>query len=142
MYDGAALSWEEDVANTRRITHHCREHGVFLEAELGEIGGEDGAHAPGVRTDPGEAVRFVADTGVDALAVAVGASHDMTERTARLGPELVRELRAAVPVPLVLHGSSGAAAATLAAAAAAGIRKINILTHLDAPQRGLHHGRA
>ncbi|MEU1329249.1 class II fructose-bisphosphate aldolase [Streptomyces sp. NPDC005865] len=132
MYDGAALSWQENVAHTRRIARHCREHGVFLEAELGEIGGKDGAHAPGVRTDPGEAARFVADTGVDALAVAVGTSHHMTERTARLDLSLVRELRAAVPVPLVLHGSSGADDATLAAAATVGIRKINVSTHLNA----------
>ncbi|MEU7041999.1 class II fructose-bisphosphate aldolase [Streptomyces varsoviensis] len=131
MYDGAALPWEENVAYTRRIAHHCREHGVFLEAELGEVGGKDGAHAPGVRTDPREAARFVTDTGVDALAVAVGTSHHMTERTAAIDLALVRELRAAVPVPLVLHGSSGADDPTLAAAAAAGIRKINISTHLN-----------
>ncbi|WP_447035085.1 class II fructose-bisphosphate aldolase [Streptomyces sp. DSM 118878] len=132
MYDGAALPWRENVARTRRIARHCQDHGVFLEAELGEIGGKDGAHAPGVRTDPGEAARFVADTGVDALAVAVGTSHHMTERTARLDLDLIRELCAAVPVPLVLHGSSGADDATLAAAAAAGIRKVNISTHLNA----------
>ncbi|APY89866.1 fructose-bisphosphate aldolase [Streptomyces alfalfae] len=132
MYDGAALPWQENVDRTRRIARHCREHGVFLEAELGEVGGKDGAHAPGVRTDPGEAARFVADTGVDALAVAVGTSHHMTERTAHLDLDLVRELRAAVPVPLVLHGSSGADDTTLAAAAAAGIRKVNISTHLNA----------
>ncbi|MFH8793696.1 class II fructose-bisphosphate aldolase [Streptomyces sp. NPDC017941] len=131
MYDGARLPWEENVARTRAIADHCRSRGVFVEAELGEIGGKNGAHAPGVRTDPGEAARFVADTGVDALAVAVGTSHHMTERTARVDLDLVRALRAAVRVPLVLHGSSGADDATLAAAAAAGIRKINISTHLN-----------
>ncbi|GGR88341.1 fructose-bisphosphate aldolase [Streptomyces aureoverticillatus] len=131
MYDGAHLPWEENVARTRRIADRCRERGVFLEAELGEVGGKNGAHAPGVRTDPGEAARFVKETGVDALAVAVGTSHHMTERTARLDLDLIRALRAAVPVPLVLHGSSGADDATLAAAAAAGIRKINISTHLN-----------
>ncbi|MFD4633917.1 class II fructose-bisphosphate aldolase [Streptomyces sp. NPDC058284] len=131
MYDGAELPWEENVARTRRIAQHCRTRGVFVEAELGEIGGKNGAHAPGVRTDPGEAARFVADTGVDALAVAVGTSHHMTERTARIDLDLVGALRAAVPVPLVLHGSSGADDATLAAAATAGIRKINIATHLN-----------
>ncbi len=66
--------------------------GVLVEAELGEIGGKDGAHAPGVRTDPDEAARFVAETGVDALAVAVGSSHAMTERVAAIDLELVARL--------------------------------------------------
>ncbi|RII20883.1 D-tagatose-1,6-bisphosphate aldolase subunit KbaY [Streptomyces sp. YIM 130001] len=132
MYDGAHLPWHENVARTREIARRCRRQGVFVEAELGEIGGKNGAHAPGVRTDPHEAARFVAETGVDALAVAVGTSHHMTERSARIDLGLVDALRAAVPVPLVLHGSSGADDAMLAAAAAAGIRKINISTHLNA----------
>ena len=81
---------------------------MLVEAELGEIGGKDGAHAPGVRTDPDEAARFVAETGVDALAVAVGSSHAMTERGRRDRPRAHRAAaRRAVPVPLVLHGSSG-----------------------------------
>lgn len=84
-----------------------------------------------MRTDPGEAARFVAETGVDALAVAVGSSHRMTERTAAIDLELVRALRAAVPVPLVLHGSSGVDDATLAAVVRAGMRKINMSTLLN-----------
>ncbi|MGW2260337.1 class II fructose-bisphosphate aldolase [Streptomyces sp. NPDC004749] len=131
MYDGAHLPWEENVARTREISRRCRDKGVWVEAELGEIGGKDGAHKPGVRTDPEEAARFVADTGVDALAVAVGTSHQMTERTARLDLDLIRDLRAAVPVPLVLHGSSGVDDNTLAAAVHAGMRKVNIATHLN-----------
>ncbi len=76
------------------------------QAELGEVGGKDGAHAPGVRTNTAEAAAFVADTGVDALAVAVGSSHAMSVRTAALDFDLIAQLRSAVPVPLVLHGSS------------------------------------
>ncbi|GLV75633.1 ketose-bisphosphate aldolase [Streptomyces hygroscopicus] len=132
MYDGAHLPWEENVARTREITQWCHEQKVFVEAELGEIGGKDGAHAPGVRTDPEEAARFVADTGVDALAVAVGTSHQMSDRTATVDLDLVRALRAAVPVPLVLHGSSGADDATLQASVYAGMKKINMSTHLNA----------
>ncbi|MCS0634864.1 class II fructose-bisphosphate aldolase family protein [Streptomyces sp. LP05-1] len=132
MYDGSRLPWAENVETTRRITDWCHERGVWVEAELGEIGGKDGAHAPGVRTDPAEAAAFVAGTGVDALAVAVGSSHAMTERSARLDLDLVAALRAAVPVPLVLHGSSGVPDDTLAAAVAAGMRKINVATHLNA----------
>ena len=75
MYDGSRLSDGANRAETRRVVELCRAHGVSVEAELGEVGGKDGVHAPGVRTDPGEAARFVADTGVDALAVAVGSSH-------------------------------------------------------------------
>ncbi|MEV7422076.1 MULTISPECIES: class II fructose-bisphosphate aldolase [unclassified Streptomyces] len=131
MYDGAHLPWEENVARTHEMSEWCHGRGVWVEAELGAIGGKDGAHTPGVRTDPGEAARFVGDTGVDALAVAVGSSHQMTRRTARLDLDLIRELRAAVPVPLVLHGSSGVADSNLTAAVRAGMRKINIATHLN-----------
>ena len=104
---------------------------MYVEAELGEVGGKDGAHAPGVRTDAGEAERFVADTGVDALAVAVGSSHAMQERSAALDLELIERLAEAVPVPLVLHGSSGVPDDVLVAGIQAGMRKINVSTHLN-----------
>jgi fructose-bisphosphate aldolase class II len=84
-----------------------------------------------VRTDPAEAADFVARTGVDALAVAVGSEHAMTTRTAALDLALISRLREAVPVPLVLHGSSGVPDGTLVGAAAAGMRKINVSTHLN-----------
>ena len=131
MYDGSRLSDGANRAETRRVVQLCRANGVSVEAELGEVGGKDGVHAPGVRTDPGEAARFVADTGVDALAVAVGSSHAMTERTAQLDTELIAALRHAVPVPLVLHGSSGVADDGLVAAVRAGMTKVNIATHLN-----------
>jgi fructose-bisphosphate aldolase class II len=131
MYDGSRLSDGANRAETRRVVQLCRAHGVSVEAELGEVGGKDGVHAPGVRTDPGEAARFVADTGVDALAVAVGSSHAMTERTAQLDTELIAALRHTVPVPLVLHGSSGVADDGLVAAVRAGMTKVNIATHLN-----------
>ena len=115
MYDGAKLDFADNVETTRRVVDARRAAGVLVEAELGEIGGKDGAHAPGVRTDPAEAARFVAETGVDALAVAVGSSHAMTERVAALDLDLIARLRAAVPVPLVLHGSSGVPDETIVA---------------------------
>ncbi len=80
---------------------------------------------------PATAARFVADTGVDALAVAVGSSHAMTERTAQLDTDLIAALRHSVPVPLVLHGSSGVADDGLVAAVRAGMTKVNIATHLN-----------
>ena len=84
-----------------------------------------------MRTDPDDAARFVADTGVDALAVAVGSSHAMTDRTAELDTDLIAALRDAVPVPLVLHGSSGVPDEGLVAAVRAGMTKVNIATHLN-----------
>lgn len=130
MFDGGTLDYDENVVRTAEVTRRCHAAGVFVEAELGEVGGKDGAHAPGVRTDPAEARSFVAATGVDALAVAVGSSHAMHERTAALDLDLIARLREAVPVPLVLHGSSGVPDETLSLAIAAGMRKINVSTHL------------
>ena len=131
MYDGSTLPDEENRAATRRVVTLCRSAGTTVEAELGEVGGKDGVHAPGARTDPVGAARFVEDTGVDALAVAVGSSHAMSDRTAQLDTDLIAALRDAVPVPLVLHGSSGVPDDGLVAAVRAGMAKVNIATHLN-----------
>lgn len=131
MFDASALPDEENVRQTASVVAFCHERGVWVEAELGEVGGKDGVHAPGVRTKPHEAVDYVARTGVDALAVAVGSSHAMTTRDAVLDLPLIAELHAAVPVPLVLHGSSGVPDETLRAAVRHGMKKINIATHLN-----------
>jgi fructose-bisphosphate aldolase class II len=130
MVDASALPYDENVATTAELAAWCHERDVFVEAELGEVGGKDGVHAPGARTDPEEALAFVRDTGVDALAVAVGSSHAMVERTTVLDKELIAALRAKLPVPLVLHGSSGVPDAEIRRAIAAGMTKINISTHL------------
>jgi fructose-bisphosphate aldolase class II len=131
MYDGAKLNFADNVTTTRRVVERAAAAGVLVEAELGEIGGKGGAHAPGVRTDPDEAARFVAETGVDALAVAVGSSHAMTERVAAIDLDLVARLAAAVPVPLVLHGSSGVPDETIVRGIRSGLTKINVSTHLN-----------
>ncbi|MFJ1709481.1 ketose-bisphosphate aldolase [Kitasatospora sp. NPDC088346] len=131
MFDAATLPYEENVAATREITAYCHHRGVWVEAELGEVGGKDGAHAPGVRTDPDEARAFVAATGVDALAVAVGSSHAMLTRDAVLDFDLIGRLRAAVSAPLVLHGSSGVGDLDLTRAVSAGMTKVNVSTHLN-----------
>lgn len=131
MYDGSHLDDEENRATTARVVEYCHRAGVSVEAELGEVGGKDGVHAPGARTDPHDAARFVADTGVDLLAVAVGSSHAMTERSAELDNALITALAGAVPVPLVLHGSSGVGDEGLRAAISAGMTKINVSTHLN-----------
>jgi fructose-bisphosphate aldolase class II len=131
MYDASELSYDDNVARTRAVTDDLHARGIWVEAELGAIGGKGGAHAPGVRTDPQEAVAFVAATGVDALAVAVGSSHAMTSRTASLDCDLVRAIADVVPVPLVLHGSSGVPVEQLREAIRAGIRKTNVGTALN-----------
>ncbi len=131
MFDGSTLPVEENLATTRGVVERAHALGVSVEAEIGEIGGKDGVHAPGVRTRPEDAVRFVEETGIDAVAVAVGSSHAMTTRTARLDLDLITEIRDAVPVPLVLHGSSGVPDDHLREAVTAGMTKINISTHLN-----------
>lgn len=131
MVDASTLPYDQNVAATAAAVARLHAEGLFVESELGEVGGKNGAHAPGVRTDPGEARRYVDATGVDALAVAVGSSHAMTDRTARLDHMLITALRDAVPVPLVLHGSSGVPDDELRAAVAAGMVKINIGTALN-----------
>lgn len=139
MFDGGALPYDENVALTREVATRAHTAGVYVEGELGEVGGKDGAHAPGVRTDPAEARAFVAETGVDALAVAVGSSHAMLDRSASLDVELIAQLHAALQqsgrdgadVPLVLHGSSGVVDAVIVEAVRAGMTKINVSTHLN-----------
>ncbi len=136
MVDASRLDYAANVAETLAAAEWAHANDIWLEAELGEVGGKDGAHAPGARTDPGEAVEFVRATGVDALAVAVGSSHAMVERSAELDLDLVTRLERVVDVPLVLHGSSGVADDHLAAAVAAGIVKVNIGTILNVAYTG------
>ena len=131
MYDGSKLPDEQNRATTRDIVALCHDAGIDVEAELGEVGGKNGVHDPSARTDPADAAQFVADTGVDLLAVAVGSSHAMTTRDAHLDEDLIRAIRAAVTVPLVLHGSSGVSDDGMRAAIASGMTKINVSTHLN-----------
>ncbi|MFJ9587449.1 class II fructose-bisphosphate aldolase [Streptomyces acidicola] len=165
MYDASRLPYAENLATTRAAADWAHAQGIWIEAELGWVGGKDtawvggkdtawvggkeaaqtggeagapplDAHAPGARTDPDEARAFVADSGVDALAVAIGSVHAMTTRTATLDHTLLGRLNAALDVPLVLHGSSGVPDAELRAAVAGGIAKVNIGTALNVAMTG------
>lgn len=140
MFDAGALPYDRNIALTAEATAWAHNAGLWVEAELGYVGGKPdqpaSAHAAGVRTDPDEAAAYVAATGVDALAVAVGSSHAMTTRSARLDTRLVERLRQAVPVPLVLHGSSGVPDEELRRAVAAGIVKVNVGTALNIAMTG------
>ncbi|MFJ5304663.1 ketose-bisphosphate aldolase [Streptomyces sp. NPDC088350] len=141
MYDAARLPYAENLAATRAAADWAHSQGLWIEAELGEVGGKNGeppldAHAPGARTDPVQARAFVADSGVDALAVAIGSSHAMTTRTAALDHALLKRLSATLDVPLVLHGSSGVPDDELTAAVAGGIAKVNVGTALNLAMTG------
>lgn len=131
MFDGSKLDFKENVVASHRMAELCRSFGATIEVEIGEVGGKDGVHAPGLRTDPEEARKFALETGVDLLAVAVGSSHAMTTRDANLDFELIKSISQSVGVPLVLHGSSGVSDNDLQQAIKAGMRKINIATHLN-----------
>lgn len=140
MFDAGDLPYRNNLALTVDAVRLAHESGVWLEAELGYVGGKPGAplgaHDPAVRTDPDEAVAFVAATGVDALAVAVGSKHAMTDRTVRLDIDRIAALHDAVNVPLVLHGSSGVPDDELRRAVAAGIAKVNVGTALNSAMTG------
>lgn len=140
MIDAAHLPYQHNVEQTRAFAHHAHRAGLWVEAELGQIGGKGEetikAHASGARTDPGEADAFAEQTGVDGLAVAVGSTHAMTTRDASLDVALIRELAGSVAIPLVLHGSSGVPEDQLRQAVSAGIRKINIGTALNVAYTG------
>jgi fructose-bisphosphate aldolase class II len=136
MFDASTLPYAENVAATRAAVEFGHAHGLWVESELGKVGGKDGAallsaHAPGARTSPSSAAAYVAETGVDGLAVAVGSSHAMTSRDAVLDHDLIASLREAVDVPLVLHGSSGVGDDELRRAVAGGLVKVNIGTALN-----------
>ncbi|OIJ89843.1 class II fructose-bisphosphate aldolase [Streptomyces monashensis] len=141
MYDAARLPYADNLSATRAAADWAHSQGLWIEAELGQVGGKDGrppldAHAPGARTDPDQARDFVTGTGVDALAVAVGSVHAMTTRTARLDHALLKQLSAALAVPLVLHGSSGVPDDGLVEAVAGGIAKVNVGTALNVAMTG------
>ncbi|MGI5373414.1 class II fructose-bisphosphate aldolase [Streptomyces sp. CA-251387] len=141
MYDASRLPYAENLAATKAAADWAHAQGLWIEAELGEVAGKDGkqpleAHAPGARTDPAEARAFVADSCVDALAVAIGSVHAMTTRTATLDHDLLKRLTATLDVPLVLHGSSGVPDDELTTAIAGGIAKVNIGTALNQAMTG------
>jgi fructose-bisphosphate aldolase, class II len=131
MYDASTRPYDENVAATLAAVQWAHGQGLWVESELGEVGGKDGAHAPGARTDPDEAAAYVHATGIDALAVAVGSSHAMRERSATLDHGLIARIAAATAVPLVLHGSSGVPDEELRNAVRAGMVKVNIGTALN-----------
>ena len=133
MIDGSKLSFVDNCALTRRVVDLAHSTGVSVEGELGHVGqNTDSSAAAGhFFTEPTDAARFVTETGVDALAVAVGTAHGFYKGAVRLDFARLKKIAAAVPqTPLVLHGGSGVSAELLRESIAAGIRKVNFGTEL------------
>ncbi len=129
MIDGSSLPFEENVALTRQAAEMAHAQGASIEAELGHVGGSDldqTEHRENVLTEADEVARFVEQTGVDSLAVSIGTSHGVYKSLPNLNIERLKELDAASPVPLVLHGGSGTPDDQIREAIQNGICKLNI----------------
>ncbi|MEZ5406876.1 MAG: class II fructose-bisphosphate aldolase [Acidimicrobiales bacterium] len=135
MIDGSRLDLDANIELSARAVEVAQPYGAWVEAELGHLSGNEdrstGAGA-GQCTDPAEAARFVADTGVDALAVCIGNVHGRTATPIDLDLALLAEIAAATPVPLVLHGASGVPDRDIAAAVGLGVAKLNVNADLRA----------
>jgi fructose-bisphosphate aldolase class II len=148
MYDGSRLPFEENVANTQKVVQAAHAVGAAVEAELGHVGvgrtyQEFGAQGKGF-TDPDMVERFVEETGVDFLAIAIGTAHGLYDGEVNLALDLLAEIRERVDIPLVLHGGSGLSDEQFQAAVAGGIQKINIFTNLavESTRRMLENARS
>jgi len=136
MIDGSALPLEENIALTKRVVALARAAGASVEAEIGHVAGGEGsfdgsAVDESMYTDPAEAERFVRETGVDALAVAVGTVHGVYKGTPKLDFERLREIKRRVRLPLVLHGGSGVSDGEFARAIEGGVNKVNLFTEIS-----------
>lgn len=146
MFDGSKLPYEENAAITKRIVEMAHVVGVPVEAELGQVptaGNITWEDVEALMTDPEEAKRFVEETGVDFLAVAVGSVHKMTAQAAKIDVERTKKIAELTGVPLVLHGASGVTDDGYKEGIKAGICKINIATELNkAFTKGMHDALA
>lgn len=147
MYDGSVLPFEENANNTAEVTKYAHSKGVTVEAELGHVGNASvgSISETGTDTDPGESLtvpeevkKFIDITNVDALAVAIGTSHGVYQKTPELRIDRLDEITAICDRPLVLHGGSGTPDDQMKAAIHHGITKINIYSDvLYALNKGL-----
>lgn len=133
MIDGSHHIFEENVQITKEVVRACHAANIPVEAELGKVGGKeddlDGGSGSGY-TDPAEAAEFVERTGIDSLAVAIGTAHGVYHGTPKLDVDRLSEIREAVSVPLVLHGTSGVPDDAVRECVARGICKVNYATDL------------
>ena len=132
MIDGSKLELDENIALSKRVADACRPSNIPVEAELGKVGGKEddmSCDDPGY-TDPDDAVRFVNETGVTSLAVAIGTAHGIYKGEPKLDVERLSEIRKAVSIPLVLHGASGVPDEAVKDCIRRGISKVNFATEL------------
>lgn len=130
MFDGSHLPLEENISQTLDIIKSAREYGAAVEAEIGCVGGsEDGSEDIAINcTKPEDAVRFAEETGVDALAIAIGNAHGNYKSTPKLRFDILEECARLVSAPLVLHGGTGISPEDFVKCSKTGIKKINIAT--------------
>jgi len=134
MYDGSSLSLEENIANTRKVVEMASYFGASVEGELGYLNaetGDDGLIFTDCYTSVEEAEQFVSETGVDALAIAVGNAHGLYLKTPKVDFDRIAAINRATKVPLVLHGSSGIPEEAIKTAISLGIAKINVNTEVS-----------
>ena len=134
MYDGSQLPMEENIATTKMVVRAARAVGAGVEAELGHVGRGSDYESFGSRregfTKPEDVERFVEETGVDFLAIAIGSAHGQYKGTPELDYELLEEISSRVDIPLVMHGGSGLSDEQFQTAISKGITKVNIFTDL------------
>ncbi|ANU44959.1 fructose-bisphosphate aldolase [Enterocloster clostridioformis] len=130
MFDSSTYPFEENISRTREVVEVAGRYGATVEAELGLVGGsEDGSCDHGIRcTNPDDAKIFCENTGIDALAVAIGNAHGNYPVAPKLAFDVLEEIHKNVGVPLVLHGGSGITDEDFQKAISLGIVKINIAT--------------
>lgn len=132
MYDGSTLSTEENVANTKAAVSAAKQTGASVEAEIGSMGAREGGGGQdtSIYTDPDAAVRFVEDTGIDALACAFGTAHGFYKDTPKLDFERLSKINSLIDVPIVMHGGSGVSEDDYREVIKRGVRKINYYTYM------------
>ena len=130
MLDASTLPFEENIARVKAVVEKARKYGATVEAELGLVGGsEDGSCDHGIRcTDPDDAVVYARESGIDALAVAIGNAHGNYPVAPTLAFDVLEKIHEKVDIPLVLHGGSGITDKDFQRAISLGIRKVNIAT--------------
>ena len=135
MLDGSHFPYEENARLTRATVEMAREHDASVEGELGHVAGLEGditvSEDEAVQTDPEEAVRFVAETGIDCLAVAIGTVHGVYKGKPEINLPRLEQIASRVDVPLVLHGGSGTPEESVVECVRRGVAKINICTELQ-----------
>lgn len=130
MFDGSHLPIDENIAQTKSIIEMAKEYDAAVEAEIGCVGGsEDGSEDIAINcTNPADAVKFTQETGVDALAIAIGNAHGNYKSTPKLRFDILEECAKLVDTPLVLHGGTGISPDDFVKCSKTGIKKINIAT--------------